>query len=435
MGNKAPQSGVVPQKSQDTQVSQVPQITQVIQEPKEPISTKSKSQEDIRDEMREKAEEEADEAEKLIKAQAVSNVLVQVAQAAAGLTLVAASVNPITLPIVAGAALVIGVVLQLKAGHVNLLSALRVNSARFSTIIDFMKLSDEIILKIIAKHTNSPIRYLQQSDVYAAAQKFRMKLLAVSPPSVIKKMKELGSVTNANLQKSNTGFFKRDSTVGKMFGTINRIANSSAMIDSIVDSLQELINECVSFQGSFLLYLITNKEELESVLGEVKATEMYRKVYNINDEAPATNIESKGLIEMALNAGAESVPTGIDTLTKSVESVAIQAEKAVVVATETIIADIAREEGEDPQALKRNLAEAKKEDSENDKDAAAAAQSAMMATTIKIIETPVIPVSSTVESEPQAAGRRRNRRSTKKAKKIIRKKSYKRKKALDLCAL
>lgn len=359
---------------------------------------------DAREEAIERAEAGIKQAKEIILAETVASIVSKVAKAAVGIAAIAAAVNPATLPAVAGAALVIAVILELKAGHKKLIAALKLNSIKFMDIMDFLNISDTVIQAILAKNPDSLIKNLRQEKVTAAAETFRMLLLSIAPPDVIKMMKKIGAATDRNIEISDNKVFKRSTTIGSLLGTISRIAYSSHMIDSIVDSLQELINECVSFQARFLLYLLMNMNEFSSIVGEVKASETYKQLYVIHNTKTTTSVTPKVLQEAAVLGGADAL-NKLDSLQNDMETIAVKEDAAEEAITVKIIDAVAADTNENPIDLKANVLQEQQEDKDVTKEATDAANEALIE---EGLEDP--------SASSQGGGRRRAHRRSKKSK-------------------
>jgi hypothetical protein len=408
------------------------------------------------DKMRDAADK-AKEAEKIILVSTVASISYNIAKSVAGIGIVAASVNPVVLPVVAGAALAVAVVLRLKAGHTQLIGFLGLRAMQFVDVIDFISLAEHIIAKMKGAMPNGSDmdKYdFKSREVQQYAEIFRTTLIAISPPSVLEQLQKTGGITDSpkvDTKSSIRRFFT------KTIGTINRVAYSGAMIDSVAKKFQDLINACHVMESRFFLFLDFYRDEFEAVASSIKGDTVYAKaMYKAINRQKGLPTATPSDSEADPVAVAKALENGVvDATGSSLETVAAppnsellnaasglvtsaeqQATAAVETATVAIAVETAGETGQSSDAALATIKKEVEDDAADDQGAANAASTALEKTGKMELQQrapPVYDINPSVAATAVAAGggKRKKARKTRKAKKAKKAKKTKKTRSLN----
>jgi hypothetical protein len=227
------------------------------------------------------------------------------------------------------------------------------------------------------------------------AEIFRTTLIAISPPSVLEQLQKTGGIT-ASPKVETKSSIRRFFT--KTIGTINRVAYSGAMIDSVSKKFQDLINACHVMESRFFLFLDFYRAEFEAVASSIKGDSIYQKaMYKAIDrqkglptatpsdsetdpvavaaelENGVSNALGKPLATVAAPPNSELLNAASGALTSAEQN----ANTAVETATVAIAVETAGETGQSSEAALATIKKEVEEDAANDQEAAAVASSAL----------------------------------------------------------
>ena len=291
------------------------------------------------------------EAEDLIVQADAAKAISAIAQVATAAGLAVAS-GP-AMPAVAAVALVIGVFLALKAGHKTLIATLNLYYNRFMSVYNFIQLT-EFVISEMEKITRKKYDF-ENSTVKMYAAEFKLHLLAIAPPSVMKRIKEAEEQNKTTNIKKSSGYWSRFTRfASKTMGTTTRVMYSGYYNEQTIKKFQEFLNACINYQNRIFFYLLKNNDTFKKVMDIVETDPRYLKIYagkNI-DPPPET------LILKAATASEGSPPLNMALVTQLQEIVAKagQATEAhIAVAHHNIAVKLANKTGIPVEKAEENL--------------------------------------------------------------------------------
>jgi len=223
------------------------------------------------------------------KVSTASDVVSQIIQGVATITVVAAAVNPATFPIVAGVFIVAAVTLKLVAGHTELNKFLKLNMEQFTAFMEFFRMTDLIMTRFAAdtKYAHIPQNILNTDKVVLYAEAYRAELLKYSPPAVINALRKLINPSNEkNALRQAFNKAKINITRNRkrnIFGSVRRFIASDSIMASITQQFQNFFAACTDSQFRFSILMTRYSKEFNEVVDiiEESGTEQEKAIISI----------------------------------------------------------------------------------------------------------------------------------------------------------
>ena len=248
----------------------------------------------------------------------------QIIKGAAAVTIVAATVNPITLPIVAGTFIIAGLLYKHTIAHTELNEFLNLNMQEFTSFMDFFRMTDLIMKRFKddekRRYRHIPQNILNTGRVQKYAEIYRAELLKICPPVVINALQDLiRTRSNNNLEQA---FIKAKINHTKkrglnILGSMKRFARPDYIMANITKHFQNFVVACTDSQFRFSILMTRYSKEFNEVLNEIENT----PTPDIKDVKYAEVTKAKQIIKMIFNPPPEPI-----ALTREGDDVVIENE-------------------------------------------------------------------------------------------------------------
>jgi hypothetical protein len=248
----------------------------------------------------------------------------QIIKGAAAVTIIAATVNPITLPIVAGTFIIAGLLYKHTIAHSELNEFLNLNMQQFTSFMDFFRMTDLIMKRFKddekMRYRHIPQNILNTGRVQRYAEIYRAELLKICPPVVINALQELIETrSNKNLKQAfiNAKINHTKKRGLNILGSMKRFARPDYIMANITKHFQNFVVACTDSQFRFSILMTRYSKEFNEVLNEIENAPTDGIEGDKDGELAKANDKAKQIIKMIFNPPPEPIaltPEGDDVV-------------------------------------------------------------------------------------------------------------------------